>query len=237
MRRIVIIGATSGIGLELVRQYLANGDKVGGCGRSADILLQLKTACPESFYAATLDIRDTAILPGILERLISDMGGMDICILSSGISEGNRDLAWEIEENILQTNIIGYAAAAVFAANFFIRQGQGHLAGITSVAKYFGNYNPAYSASKAFGSIYLRGLRLSLARHGVHVTEIIPGFVRTPIIEGNKKVFWAAPVKKAARQIIRAIEQRRRTAYISKRWSLAGFVLPLIPFAVWKKIL
>jgi len=237
MQRILIIGATSGIGLELARQYIKKGDRVGGCGRSAETLQNIRSELGEDFFPATLDIRDAERIPEILNTLITTLGGMDTCIISSSISARNPDLAWDIEADVLRTNIIGYAAAAIFAADYFVKQGNGHLVGITSVAKFFGNRHPAYSASKAFESIYLRGLRISLAGKGIHVTEIIPGFVRTPLIENSQRTFWVVPVEKASRQIIHAIAGKKRTAYISNRWHFAKVLLPLIPYSIWRRIL
>lgn len=237
MKRAAIIGATSGIGLELARQMAQRGYIVGGCGRRADVLQNLKNELGDRFCFTELDIQEVETIPQILNELVRQMGGMDICIISSSISEANPEMDWAIEQNVIQTNVLGYAAAANFAARYFRQQRQGHLVGITSVAKFFGNRNPSYSASKAFESIYLRGLRLTLERSGVQVTEIIPGFVRTPMISDQKKTFWVLGADKAAAQIIRAVGRKRRVAFIPKRWIIFGLIIPLLPHVFLKRIL
>lgn len=237
MKKVVVIGATSGIGLELSRQMMSAGYTVGGCGRNEKVLDELEREFPENFYYEKLDIKETSLIPQTLHKLIAKMGGMNICIISAGISEKNPELKWEIEENILLTNIIGFSAAAIFAANYFLEQGSGHIAGISSIAKYFGYYNPAYNAGKAFEDIYLKGLRLRLKNDGIKVTTIIPGFVKTPLISGQDKAFWIVDVKKAAGQIIKALRKKRRIVYISKRWRIVAWLLYLLPDRILYKLL
>ncbi len=237
MNKTVIIGATSGIGLEIGLQFLRSGYTVAGCGRNEQVLQQIKRDFPQTFFYEKLDLRDTSSVPVVLNRLIERMGGMELCVISAGISEINKELDWQIEENILQTNIMGFSAAAIFAANYFLKLGRGHLAGISSIAKFFGYYNPAYSASKAFEDIYLKGLALRLKNHGLKVSVIIPGFVRTPIIEGQDRAFWITDVKKAAAQIIKALHKKKSVIYISRRWRLIAWMLYLLPDKVLYKIL
>ena len=155
---------------------------------------------------------------------------MDIGLVSAGIGGSGADLDWEKELNTIQTNVTGYAAVLNHAAQYFIARGGGHLAGITSLTKYFGFRNAAYNASKAFEAIYLESLRLKLEKYNILVTEIVPGFVQTPMIKENKKMFWITPVEKAAQQILSALQRKKRRVYISKRWRLVRCLLPFIPY-------
>jgi short-subunit dehydrogenase len=90
-----------------------------------------------------------------------------------------------------------------------------------------------YSASKAYVSNYLQGLRQRAFRLGlgktICITEIVPGFVDTPLIQGKPGRFWVAPVEKAARQICHALWRRRRLVYITRRWRLMAWFLKLVP--------
>jgi len=230
MKYIVIVGATSGIGLALTRLCLHKGYHVGGCGRSVKILEQLKKQYPNHFEFTRLDIRQTESISAALDGLITNLGRMDICLVSSSIGGSGADLDWEEELNTIQTNVSGYAAALNYAAQYFIKTGGGHLAGITSLTKYFGFGNAAYNASKAFEAVYLEGLRLKLEKYNIFVTEIVPGFVQTPMIKENKKMFWITPVEKAAQQILSALQRKKRIVYISKRWRLVRWLLPFIPY-------
>jgi len=127
--------------------------------------------------------------------------------------------------------------AAIFAANYFKVQKNGQLVGISSVAKYFGNPHPAYNASKAFEAIYLDGLRLRLERRGICVTTVLPGFVETPLTEDQPRRFWSADANVAAKQMLKAIEKKKRYVFITRRWRLFSWILPPLPFSLLRKIM
>lgn len=237
MKKIVIIGATSGIGYELTRRMLLQGYKVGGCGRREEILQKMKKELSPNFSYQKLDIRETEKIESILNQLISKLGGMDICIVSSGISEPNPKLEWKLEENVFRTNILGYAAAAGFAVRYFMDQQHGHLIGITSLTKYFPNKtSSAYNASKIFESNYLDSMRYRMQGENLFVTEICPGFIDTPIVNRKRKITLMAPVDKAVKQIIKAIESKKKKVIITKRWKLLRWLIPLTPDWVFKKL-
>ncbi|RQV92762.1 MAG: SDR family NAD(P)-dependent oxidoreductase [Calditrichaeota bacterium] len=236
-KNVFIVGATSGIGLAIAEIYLRRGAKIAGFGRNSDKLEQLEEAYPDKFYGFRLDICDHNSIFETIPKAIEKVGPADILIVSSSINNRNSKFSWTIERQILDTNVLGYAAVLNFAVGYFLKQNRGHLVGITSIAKYISNRNPSYSASKVFESNYLNGIRLLLADTKINITEIIPGFVDTPLIENRDRVFWVTPVDKAARQIIRAIDKKKKKAFISKRWMLIRLIIPFIPFSVMKKIL
>src|SRR5258706_12540012 len=124
-----------------------------------------------------------------------------------------------------------------WAFNFFVKQGYGQLVIISSIAANRGNSSaPAYSASKAFQSVYFEGLAIKAGKleKRVTITCIEPGFVRSKMAKSDK-LFWVVPVDKAARQIIRAIDKKKRKAYISKRWWLIAKLLRWMPYPVLKR--
>jgi short-subunit dehydrogenase len=123
------------------------------------------------------------------------------------------------------------------AMKYFLGKGSGHLAGISSIAGIRGNgYAPAYSASKAFVSNYLEGMRHKAAKAGVPivVTDIKPGYVDTVMAQGDH-IFWRAPVKEAARQIFSALEKKKKLVYITHRWRLIAWLLRILPEFILKK--
>lgn len=237
MKKVLLLGASSGIGLALSKEMLRKGYRVVGCGRNEEALKRIKLEFTALFEYQRLDIRDTATLDENLIKAVSKLNGMDMCVISSGVSAGSSELEWEREQNIIQTNVAGFSQAAVFAAHYFIRQQSGHLAGISSVAKYFGNYNPAYNATKAFEAVYLDGLRLRLEPQDISVTTILPGFVETPMTEKQKRMFWAAKPETAARQILKALEKKKRYVFVTRRWRLFSILLPPLPFGFLRRIL
>ena len=236
MKKVVIIGPTSGIGYELSKQMKQKGYKVGGCSRREEILQKMETDLTPGFIGQPIDIRETDTIEIKLNQLINKLGGMDICIISSGISEPNQDLEWKLEENVFKTNILGFSAVAGFALHYFLNQNHGHLVGITSLTKYFPNKtSPAYNASKIFESNYLDSMRYKMHGKNLYVTEICPGFVDTPIVR-KRKITLMAPVDKAAKQIIKAIELRKKSVIVTKRWKLIRWLIPFTPNWIFRKL-
>jgi short-subunit dehydrogenase len=120
---------------------------------------------------------------------------------------------------------------------YFISHGRGHLVGISSLAALRGNrFSPAYSASKSFLSIYLEGLRHKAVKEklSVTVTDIKPGYVNTAMAKG-KYLFWIAPVPKAVKQIIKAIEKKKAVAYITRRWRVIAWIYKALPKWIYYK--
>ena len=196
----------------------------------------METDLTPGFIGQPIDIRETDTIEIKLNQLINKLGGMDICIISSGISEPNQDLEWKLEENVFKTNILGFSAVAGFALHYFLNQNHGHLVGITSLTKYFPNKtSPAYNASKIFESNYLDSMRYKMHGKNLYVTEICPGFVDTPIVR-KRKITLMAPVDKAAKQIIKAIELRKKSVIVTKRWKLIRWLIPFTPNWIFRKL-
>ena len=183
-----------------------------------------------------LDLRETATIEATLNESLKNRPLLDVVVLLSSITGENPELEWPIEENVIRTNVLGWSAVALWAARHFERQGKGHLVGITSLAKYLASVNPSYIASKAFEGKLLDGLRLRLEPKGIWVTEILPGFVETPMIARQKRKFWAISAEKAAHCILGSIEKKKRRAVISKRWKIFRLLAPHISARLQLKI-
>ena len=236
-RTAVIIGASSGIGEAIAHELNRGGWRLGLLARRLDRLEALReTLAPETVVRG-LDVaqRDA---PAILEHVFDELGGVDLVIISAGTGHNNRDLQWELDVDTVTVNVLGFMAVAQVAMRHFLRRGRGHLVGISSIAALRGNgAGAAYAASKAFQSAYLDGLR-DLARHSRHpivVTEVQPGGVDTAMLKPERplpavvrRLFVASPAK-AARQILRAVQKRKKHSYITKRYALVAFILKLLP--------
>lgn len=230
MKKAIIIGASSGIGYELARVFSEEGYKVGVTARRTEPLLSLQATLPNQCYVQQMDVTQLEVARQQLLQLIDTMEGMDIIVLNAGVGWGRATLHQEL--TTIQTNVLGWVNLAYVAMEYFINQGHGHLVGISSVAALRGSSQlTAYSASKAFISNYLEGLRLRIARKkwNIAVTDIRPGYVATPMTAGNKGMFWIASPTKAAHQIYRAILARKKIAYITHRWALVAPIYRLIP--------
>lgn len=236
-RHVIIVGASSGIGLKLAELYSGQGARVGITGRRGNLLNQIKSKTPENIEIEQFDVsKDDNIFH--LESLIRKLGGLDTLIISAGTGEPSRDLDPEIDRATVATNVSGFTIIANWAFRYFQQQGHGRLALISSVAANRGGLHaPSYNASKAFQSSYAYGLALKAARisRDLSVTCIEPGFVDTPMAKSDK-LFWVVPLDKAGRQIMKAIESRKRKAYVSRRWSLVAWALRHIPHWLYRKI-
>lgn len=236
MKKVIIMGASSGLGLELAKLYIAKGCTVGIAGRRTELLQALQTTYP-GLHVKTIDVNRPEA-PELLEELIADLGGMDLYIHSSGIGHNNPVLDPEPEIRTTCTNVTGFTRLITAAFNHFTRQGGGHLAAISSIAGTKGlGAAPAYSASKRYQSTYLSALRQQARlRHcPIRVTDIRPGFVRTPLIEGGSYPLQLE-AGYAARKIFSAIEHRRRTAVIDWRYALLVGAWQLLPNWLWERL-
>lgn len=238
MKKCIIIGATSGIGQALAEILLQKNFKVGVTGRRGILLDALKEKKPDHVFVKQMDVQDLSTIDFACKELVDQMGGLDLMIISSGIGEENRGLNFEIENEVIKTNVLGFTSLADWAMRYFKEQGYGHLVNISSIAGIRGNgIAPSYNATKAYQINYLEGLRINAKDFGpnITVTDVRPGFVDTAMAKGDG-LFWVAPVEKAAKQIYRAIQQKKQVVYVSKRWRLIGLLLKLIPFSFLKKL-
>ena len=238
MKKAIIIGATSGIGRALAEILSQDGYVLGLVGRRNDCLEELKKSLSTQVFTRQIDVAETAKAIESLTQLIEDMQGVDLVVISAGVGFINPDLNWSEEKATIDTNVSGFTAMANVAFRHFERIGTGHLVGISSIAALRGSRTaPAYSASKAFMSNYLEGLRqrAAHARRPIVVTDIQPGFVDTAMAQGEG-LFWVATPQKAARQIYRAIQRKAKHAYVTKRWRIIAWLLRILPDFVIAKL-
>jgi short-subunit dehydrogenase len=238
MKRAIVIGASSGIGKELAVVLSQNGFAIGLMARRFELLEELRSSLLNPTFSRRADISESSDAMAILENLIEEMGGIDLIIISSGTGFINPDLNWTMEKKTLDVNVSGFTAMANVAFRHFVQAGRGHLVGISSIQAIRGNgVAPAYGASKAFMSNYLEGLRVRARKAGlpILVSDIQPGFVDTAMAQGPG-LFWVASPQKAARQIYKAIQRKAEHAYVTKRWSVIGWLLKVLPDFLYAKL-
>ena len=237
-KKIIIIGATSGIGREVALLYIAQGWKVGIAGRRAAELEALRSLAPNQVSAQTLDVTQ-ADATEKLHALIKQVGGMDVFLLSSGIGKRNYTLEIETELNTAATNVEGFIRMTNAAYHYFEEQGYGHLAVISSIAGIKGiGAAAAYSATKKFQNTYIDALD-QLARMQklkISFTDIRPGFVATPLLKSEKRYPMLMQVSDVAKDIVRAIEHRKRVAIIDWKFRILVGFWRLIPKCIWLRL-
>ncbi len=238
MKKAIIIGATSGIGRGIAALLVGKGYDVGITGRRSNLLMEIKAENPDRYFVKPFDIIDTSSVPNRLEELVSELGGLDLLVVCSGIGDPNPDLNFLLEKQVIETNVLGFTAVADWAFNHFEKSGAGHIVAITSIAGLRGNrVGLSYSATKSYQIKYLEGLRqrVSRAKQSIFITDIRPGFVGTAMAKSDK-LFWVASVDKAAGQIYRAIRKRRKVAYITRRWFAVAMVYKALPSWIYDRM-
>ena len=237
-KKVIIIGATSGIGREVALVYIAQGWTVGAAGRREAELESLRAMAPEQVFTQVLDVtKDDAAEH--LQTLINKVGGMDLFLLSSGIGKQNYTLETEIELATAATNVEGFIRMTNAAYHYFEKQGHGHLAVISSIAGTKGlGAAAAYSATKGFQHMYIDALdQLSrMQKLNISFTDIRPGFVATPLLKSSKRypMLMHAPI--VALDIVDALKRKKRVAIIDWRFRLLVGFWRLIPKWIWLRL-
>ncbi|MDB2329985.1 SDR family NAD(P)-dependent oxidoreductase [Candidatus Arcticimaribacter forsetii] len=237
MKKAIIIGASSGIGKALARELVQNKYSVGITGRREAHLLELQKEQPEQIQVAAFDTTEPNAIEQ-LEALEKRLGGIDLFIISAGIGHLNLDYDYSLENETNQLNVVAFTRLVNWSMRYFEKQGWGHLVNISSVAsRRGGRQAPAYSASKAYQSIYLEGMAQKVAydKLPIYTTDVRPGFVKTAMAKADK-MFWVSSKEKAATQIFRSIQRKKRIVYISRRWVIIAWILERIPWFIYKRM-
>ena len=238
MKNVLIIGASSGIGRALAVRLLKSNCKVFITGRREELLKEIQNDFPDHCLIKSFDVNEELKIKGYFDEIARELGTIDLVIANAGYGEVNKKMVWELERGIIQTNVLGMARIYQLAYELFVKQGYGHLVGISSIASIRGNrHAPGYSATKAFQANYLEGLRANFKhlKKPIYVTDIQPGFVKTKMARGPG-LFWVAEVDKAADQILKAIDRKKPIAYITKRWRFIAWLLKWLPRRIYDRI-
>jgi hypothetical protein len=244
MQRVIIVGATSAIAHAAARLWAAQGAALFLVGRNAARLeanaadLRVRGAASVAVHAmdATADAAHATMLAAALAAL----GGIDIALVAHGTLPEQRECETDLARlrAEIETNGVSVCLLSQLFANHFAGQGAGTLAVIGSVAGDRGRQsNYAYGAAKGLVARFLEGLRNRLAKSGVQVLLVKPGFVDTPMTAGFEKkgLLWAQPEAVAA-GILRAIEAKRDVVYLPWFWRWIMLVIRHIPERIFKRL-
>ncbi len=238
MKKAIIVGATSGIGMEVAKLLLKNNWTVGVAGRRVERLGALAEAYPQQIFTAAIDV----CAPSAVEAwndLVQRLGGVDLYLHCSGVGWYNPQLDAEKELQTASTNAEGFIRMVTCAYHYFKRTGQkGQIAAISSIAGTKGlGPAPAYSATKKLQHTYLEALAQLAHTEGVDVcfTDIRPGFVRTDFLSGANFPMQMEPTF-VAQAIVKAILRRKRIAIIDWRYRILVALWRCIPRCLWERL-
>lgn len=235
---IIIVGASSGLGLETARLLVAQGHRVGVAARRQELLLDFQATAPEQIFVSTIDVTSPDA-PSRLIELIDRMGGMDLYLHSSGIGFTNFELEADKELLTVQTNGYGFTQMICAAFHYFTETNRkGHIAVISSIAGTKGlGASPSYSATKRYQYTYFQSLAqlAHIKGYDICFTDIRPGFVNTAFIE--KEDYPAVmSVERVAAAIVKALHRRRRVVVIDWRYRILVAIWSLVPNWLWERL-
>lgn len=238
MKRVIIIGASSGMGMEVAKLFLDEGCRLGVAARREDRLQALKQLAPDRVEVQAIDVTaDDAT--SRLRALIDRLGGIDLFFYTSGIGKQNRTLTPDIELNTVNTNGMGFTRMIGEAYRYFAERGEGHIVAITSIAGTKGlGPAPSYSATKAFQNVYLQSLEQQANARNLKIrfTDIRPGFVDTDLLAGNIRYPMMLKPEKVARQIVSAIHSHRHIKVIDWRYAVLNALWRRLPRSLWRHL-
>jgi short-subunit dehydrogenase len=246
-RTAVITGASSGIGKALALEFAQRGYNLGLAARRIDRLEALRAeiaAMPGGqnlqVEITALDVGDTAIVGPVLQTLFGALGQVDVVVVNAGVNKltgvGKGQLDDEL--GLMQTNLLGAMATVNAAVQWFKQQGGGHVVGISSLA----SLTPipkqaAYCATKAGFSMYLDAAAIELKKYKIDFTKILPGFVKTDIVDNMEQYPFLVSAEQAAREMANHIEKRRAVGVVpGYPWKILKPLLASMPSSVWRYI-
>jgi len=232
--KIVITGASSGLGRELAIQYGAKGFQLCLIARREDKLHALKNQIGSKCEVYTGDVTNRNEIERIANEFISRHGPPDIVIANAGISLGTYAAARQSNDElneVMKTNFFGMIYTCQAFIDSMAVAGSGTLVGISSLAGLRGiPGSSAYSSSKAAAISYLESLRVELRNSGVRVLTVCPGYIRTPMTDVNTfKMPFLMDVESAAKSLIGAIDRRKSFHVMPWQMALVGFILRRLP--------
>ncbi|MEM7660247.1 MAG: SDR family oxidoreductase [Bacteroidota bacterium] len=238
---VLVLGATSDIARALSRALAEQGHELILAGRNAQRLeadvSDLAIKYGSKAQAVEFDASQTDTHQAFYEQL-SPQPEIVICVFGNLFDQEKAEQDWKLAEQMLQVNFIGAASILHHAANHLQAQGKGTIVGISSVAGDRGRgSNYYYGSAKAGFTAYLSGLRNRLAKHGVHVLTVKPGFVATAMTEGmDLPGPITAQPEQVAEDILKAIRKRKNVLYTLWMWRYIMLVIRSIPEGIFKKL-
>ncbi|MCZ8015213.1 MAG: SDR family NAD(P)-dependent oxidoreductase [Limnobacter sp.] len=244
-RTAVITGASSGIGKALALEFAKRGYNLGLAARRIDRLEALRAEIASmpggqnlQVEITALDVSNTELVGPVLQGLFNTLEKVDVVVVNAGVNKltgvGKGQLNDELA--LMQTNLLGAMATVNAAVEWFKQHGGGHVVGISSLA----SLTPipkqaAYCATKAGFSMYLDAAAIELKKYKIDFTKILPGFVKTDIVDNMEQYPFLVSAEQAAKEMANHIEKRRSVGVVpGYPWKILKPLLANMPSGVWR---
>jgi short-subunit dehydrogenase len=246
-KRILITGASSGLGAEMARQFAARGRDLVLCARRTDRLEELRASLTAAHpdvrvLVRELDVNDHDAVFAAFASAATELGGLDRVIVNAGLGKGARIGTGRFDANreTAMTNFVAALAQCEAAMQHFRAAEAGHLVVVSSMSAMRGlpRTLTTYAASKAGVAALAEGIRADVHGSQITVTTIFPGYIRS---EMNDRVAGRTPLivgtEKGVRSIVRAIEREPATAAVPPwPWLPLGFVMRHAPLGLVRRL-
>ncbi|MFD0067455.1 SDR family oxidoreductase [Streptomyces sp. NPDC001939] len=246
--KILITGASSGLGEGMARTFAALGRDLALCARRADRLQALRKELLAAHPGITvsvrsLDVNDHQQVFDVFHALRADLGGLDRVIVNAGLGKGKPIGTGRFDANLqtAQTNFTAALAQCEAAMKIFRAQHCGHLVVVSSMSAMRGlpRNLTTYAATKAGVSALAEGIRaeMTATRTPIAVTTLHPGYIATELSAGAAKTPLMTSTEKGVRTMVKAIERERPEAKVPAwPWVPAGFLMRHLPLRLITKV-
>jgi short-subunit dehydrogenase len=222
-QKILITGASSGLGAGMARAFAAKGRDLALCARRTDRLDELKAELSQRYpdvkiALARLDVNDHEQVPKVFAELSDELGGIDRVVVNAGIGKGaplGSGKLWANKATI-ETNLVAALVQIETALELFKKTGSGHLVLISSVfgAKGVPGIKAAYAASKAGVRSLGESLRAEYAKGPIKISVIEPGYIESEMTAKSATTMFLVDNKTGVRGLVDAIERERGRAVV-----------------------
>ena len=238
--KVLILGAASDVARELAIEYSRAGASVTLAARDVTRLDSLKSDLTIKYQNIVDLVEFDAVLTAKHQQFYDGLGekaAVVVCLFGflGGIPE---ERSWKGVAEILAVNYVGCVSILNIVATDFGKRGKGVIVGVSSVAGERGRQsNYIYGSAKAGFTAYLSGLRNQMFPLGVHVVSVLPGFIKTKMLQGLKTPapLTASP-NQVARAIIQAVEKKKNVVYVLWMWKWIMLIIKMIPEEIFKKL-
>jgi short-subunit dehydrogenase len=245
-RRVLITGASSGLGEGMARALAARGHDLALCARRTDRLEKLRAELEErhpgvAVAVRPLDVNDHPAVFTTFRALAEELGGLDRVVVNAGLGKGVPlgTGGFEANRETAQTNFVGALAQCEAALEIFRAAGEGHLVVVASVqaVRGFPGAMTTYAASKAGVAALAEGIRCDVLGTPIKVTTLLPGYIRSEMTEGVHGAPFMVDNETGSRAMVAAMDREVATAAVPPwPWRFVAPALRVVPLSVLRRM-